>query len=81
MGVVVRILVACLVVGLLLSFFAIDPRSLLLGGWQAFHDAWGMALSAASWAIPYVLLGATVVVPIALVIGVLRLLRRRDRGP
>lgn len=81
MGTALRLLLACLVVGLLLSFFAVDPRSLLTGGWDAALEAGRVALSAAGWAVPYVLLGATVVVPIAVVVALLRLFGRRRRDP
>lgn len=81
MGTALRILVACLVVGLLLSFFAVDPRSLLTGGWEAAVEAGRLALEAAAWAVPYVLLGATVVVPVAVLVALLRLFGRRRRGP
>lgn len=81
MGTALRLLVACLVVGLLLSFFAVDPRGLLTGGWEAAVEAGRLALAAAGWAVPYVLLGATVVVPVAVVVALLRFVGRRRRGP
>ncbi|WP_207478606.1 hypothetical protein [Arenibaculum pallidiluteum] len=81
MAALLRILFLCLVVGFLLSWFAIDPRSLLTGSLDAVRDVARLALSLGSWAIPYILLGATVVVPIAVIGAVLKLLDRRRRDP
>ncbi|ACI98560.1 hypothetical protein [Rhodospirillum centenum] len=76
---VVNVLVACLVVGLLLTWLGIDPVALLNGAWAAVQDAPRAIADAAGWAVPYILTGAIVVVPVAAVALVLRLIRQRRR--
>lgn len=72
-----RLFFYSLVVGLVLSALDVTPESLLseLGG--TVERIFRVAVDAGEWAVPYVLIGAVVVVPIWLVIAVLRLVRRR----
>ncbi len=63
-GVLLKLALWSLVVGVILSLFDLTPRVLLakLGGTaEAVFD---FAVSAVEWAVPYVLLGALIVVPI-----------------
>ena len=69
---VLKVAFACLVVGLILSAFGIDP-------WQLYGRVGGMADDAAAavagfvgWAWRYVVVGAVVVVPLWLAIFLLR---------
>jgi len=75
----VKVLIACLLVGLLLSWFAIDPRTILVDAWGAIGDIAALTADAAGWALPYVLTGAVIVVPIVALASLLRLLKTRRR--
>lgn len=72
-----RLFVLSLVVGLLLSAFDVRPESLLgaIGGTA--ESIFDSVADLVAWAVPYVLIGAVVVVPVWLVIAVLRHARRR----
>jgi hypothetical protein len=78
MGWVFRIIVLCLIVGLLLSFLSIDPVGMLNDTWRTILSIGALLGGVIDWALPYILLGAVVVVPIAVVAAVLRLLRHRS---
>jgi hypothetical protein len=78
MGWVFRIIVLCLIVGLLLSFLSIDPVGMLNDTWRTVLSIGALLGGVIDWALPYILLGAVVVVPIAVVAAVLRLLRHRS---
>ncbi|MEM9683740.1 MAG: DUF6460 domain-containing protein [Pseudomonadota bacterium] len=74
---VIKLLIACFLVGFGLAIFRIDPRDL-------FTHAAEMAQSIANWsvdmfgdAISYILLGAVVVIPIWLFFYLLRAVRGR----
>ena len=73
---VIRIFLASLAVGLVLSVLNITPQSLLarLGGTA--EQIFQIGVSAIEWAVPYVLVGAVVVIPLWL----LRLLWRTARN-
>jgi hypothetical protein len=77
---IVQVLIACLLVGILLNFLGVDPLDL-------YRDAWGTILSVfeISWEtlgdiVNYILVGAIIVVPIA-IIGLLLSLRRSRKQP
>lgn len=74
---IVRIIVLSLVVGLALSFLDIEPMGILNDTWDTVLAVFGLFTRVAEWALPYVLVGAVVVVPLALVAALLRYLRRR----
>lgn len=86
MGWIVRTLLLCFVVGLVLSFLDINPASILTNTWatlrdigQLARDAFLWALDAFRWALPYILIGAVIVVPLSLLGAVLRWSRTRHR--
>jgi hypothetical protein len=68
-----------LVVGVVLSLFDFTPRVLLakLGG--TVEASFEFAVSAVEWAVPYVLLGALIVVPVWLALAGWRTLKGRRR--
>jgi len=72
-----RLFFYSLVLGLVLSALNISPESLLgtIGG--TVERIFQVAVDAVEWAVPFVLIGAVVVVPIWLVLTGLRLVRRR----
>ncbi|WP_225889928.1 DUF6460 domain-containing protein [Indioceanicola profundi] len=78
---VIQVLIACLLVGLFLSWFSIDPRTILQDSWKAIKDVAGLAVDFVDWAIPYILTGAVVVVPVVAVTAGLKLLRDRRPPP
>ncbi len=77
MGNVVRLIVLCLVVGLLLAFFNITPHSIFTDTRNTIRDVWELIAGFVHWALPYVLLGAVIVVPIAIISYALKAARRR----
>ena len=74
---IIKLLVLSLIVGLALNLFNLDPLSLLsnLGG--TIESIFKTTVSAITWAVPHVLLGAAVVVPIWLALLLLRTARKR----
>tara|TARA_A100000171_G_C2100332_1_gene129312 strand:+ start:548 stop:871 length:324 start_codon:yes stop_codon:yes gene_type:complete len=64
----IKLVLACVLVGIALVIFGIEPFSL----WEDFLDAvvriWGMVFDLADWAWTYFLLGAIIVIPIWLII-------------
>ena len=74
---VVGLVLLCLVVGLILTTLHITPLGLVTDTWATIRHVINLFLDVASWAIPYILLGAVVVVPIAVLSVVLRGARRR----
>ncbi len=71
-----KLLVASLTVGLVFSAFDIHPRRLLRDVPDLIRDAFRLAMSAVDWAIPYIILGAVVVVPIWALFALFRAIRR-----
>ena len=72
-----RLFFYSLVLGLVLSALNVSPESLLgtIGG--TVESMFNVVVNAVEWAVPFVLIGAVVVVPIWLVMSVLRFVRRR----
>lgn len=75
-GSVLRILLLCLVVGLVMAFFGITPAHIIDDTIATAQRAWGLVVDFVLWAVPYVLLGGSVVLPVAAIILILRLVRR-----
>jgi hypothetical protein len=64
---IVKLLVASLIVGLLMRWFDVTPRSLIANFGETIARAFDRLAHFAGWAIDYVLLGAVIVVPVWLV--------------
>lgn len=79
MGWIVRTLVLCFVVGVILSVLRIDPASILTNSWETMRDIVDLLLDAGRWALPYILIGAVIVVPLSVIGAVLRWSRSRPR--
>lgn len=77
MGKLLKLLMTCLIVGLALSFLGIDPIGLWQGIWALLPRTGEFVLTFLEWALPYIFIGAVVVVPLVVVAAVLRVLRRR----
>ena len=76
LGLVIRLLLLCLIVGLFMAYFDLTPARMLVDAAEAIRHGWALAARFVGWAAPYILLGASVVIPIAAVILVLRLIQR-----
>ena len=63
----IKVLLFSFVVGVLLSFFEIDPKELLANFGETVQDIFSVVARVVEWAVKYVLLGAVVVVPIWLI--------------
>lgn len=77
MGWIIRTLVLCFVVGFVLSFLHIDPANILTNSWQTVQDIVALMIDAGRWALPYILIGAVIVVPLSVIGLVLRWNRTR----
>jgi len=60
----IKILVFSFVIGVLLSFFEINPRELLANFGDTVQQIFSIVARVIEWAVKYILLGAVVVVPI-----------------
>ena len=74
---IIKLLIACFLVGFVLAFFSIDPRDLLTSVVQLAKSIAQWSVSVFGDAISYILLGAVVVIPIWLVFYFLRAMRGR----
>ena len=72
----VRLILLSLIVGLLFRFFNLNPPELLVTIVRRFGSIADALADLGRWSVPYILLGAEVVVPIAL-LAVLFQTRRR----
>ena len=75
-GTILKLLLLCLVVGLVLSFFNITPQHIVTDTLRTLREIYDLIFGAVHWAVPYILLGAVVVIPVA-VISVMTSRRRR----
>lgn len=76
-GTIIRLFILSLVVGLVLSLFNITPQNLLrrLGGTA--EEILSVGVGAVEWAVPFVLIGAVVVVPLWAISKLIRVARGR----
>jgi hypothetical protein len=65
-GRLIGLLVLCLLVGLLLTHLGIAARGILTDTWHTIVAVGRLIGDLFEWAVPYTLLGAIVVVPLAL---------------
>ena len=72
-----KILIACLIVGWLLSFFDYQALDLVRSLSRMIHSVSEWLLGIFKWALPLILLGAIVVMPVVLVRYGIRMLRKR----
>jgi hypothetical protein len=73
---ILGLLFLCLVVGLVLAFFGTTPRTIFSDVLGTIERVAGLVLDFATWAVPYIVLGAIVVVPIAVIGWLMRVARR-----
>jgi len=73
---VLGFLLLCFVVGVVLAFFGTSPQTIFTDAWGVILGVWGFVVDLLAWAFPYILLGAVVVVPIAVISWVMKAARR-----
>ncbi|MDA1099270.1 MAG: DUF6460 domain-containing protein [Proteobacteria bacterium] len=76
-GTGIKLLLVCLLVGWILSVIEIDALGFLRFLSQSVRHAGELAADAVRWAVPYILLGAVVVVPYYIIKLGLDLFKRR----
>lgn len=76
-GTLIKLFILSLIIGVALSVFDIKPENLLgaIGG--TVESIFKVLVEALEWAVPYVLIGAIVVVPIWLILTGIRIARGR----
>jgi hypothetical protein len=74
---VIKLLIACLIVGFALTFFDVDPKNLLISVGGLIRDLAQWSVSVFGKWVSYILLGAVIVLPIWLFFYLLRAARGR----
>jgi uncharacterized oligopeptide transporter (OPT) family protein len=74
---VVKLIIACFLVGLFLAWFNLDPRDLLTESVRMAKDLANWSVARFGKAMSYIMVGAVVVVPIWLVLYLMRAVRGR----
>ncbi len=74
-GRIIGVIVLCFLAGLFLSRLGITARGIITDTWATILSVFTLMGDLVSWAVPYVLLGAVIVVPLV----VLSLLHRYTR--
>ena len=67
LGKLIGVIVLCLLVGLLLTHLGIAARGILTDTWHTIVSVGRLVRDIVMWAVPYILLGAVIVVPLLLV--------------
>jgi hypothetical protein len=76
-GRLIGLVILCLLVGLLLNHLGIAAHGILTNTWYTVRAVYFLVGDVVSWAVPYTLLGAVVVVPLLLLGLVTGRLRRK----
>ena len=74
---IVKLIIACLLVGLVLSTLNIDHRNILESGQDAIEWLTEVGGEFFGWALSYILIGAVVVIPIWLILYMVKAVRGR----
>jgi len=74
---VIKIVLFSFVIGLVISFFDINPKELLANFGDTVQSIFGIVARVIEWGVKYVLLGAVVVVPVWLVFFLLGKLKTK----
>jgi hypothetical protein len=74
---IVKLVVACFLVGLMLVWFDLKPQDVLIQGWHWVKSLVEWLMENLGSAMSYILLGAVVVLPVWLVFYLLRAVRGR----
>jgi hypothetical protein len=78
-GTVFKLVLICLIVGWLLSVIELDALGFIRFLSQSVRNADALAAEAVRWAVPYILLGAVIVIPFYILKFGLELLKGRIR--
>ena len=78
-GTAIKLLLICLLVGWILSVIDIDALGFIRFLSQSLRHAGELAADGVRWAVPYILLGAVVVIPFYIIKLGLDLLKKRKR--
>ncbi|MBS0248173.1 MAG: hypothetical protein JSR61_16280 [Proteobacteria bacterium] len=70
LGVIVRLILVSILVGVILSALGLDPLDILHSVQRLFRNIWNMGFDAIRWVWGYFLLGAVIVIPIWLIMRV-----------
>lgn len=76
---VIKILVASLIVGVLLSYLEITPQDVLAEFGLTPERVMSVLMRGFNWAVPHLILGSIVIVPVWLIIYLFRPPRGSDR--
>lgn len=74
---IIKIVIVSLLVGFALTLFDITPKQLLANVGGTVQSIFEVGVSMVEWAVPYILLGAVIVVPIWLVIKLWAVVKNR----
>lgn len=74
---VVKLLVACLVVGFVLSYLDLSPEDALKSLGIAAVDVFELGASVFEWGLSYILIGAVIVVPVWLIAMAWKIVRNK----
>lgn len=72
---VLKLIVVSLVIGMVLAFFDAKPEELLASLGETVQSIFRVLVSLVEWMVPYILLGAVVVIPIWVIMLVWRMVR------
>lgn len=72
----IKLALACLVVGLILSLLGLAPAEFFRGLFDAARGSLAWGREALGWAFEYIVIGAAVVIPVWLALLVFRLINR-----
>jgi len=67
LGVIVRLILVSILVGVILSALGLDPLDILHSLQRMIRNVWNMGFDAVRWLWGYFLLGAVIVIPIWLI--------------
>ena len=79
LGTGIKLLLVCLLVGWVLSVIEVDALGFIRFLSQSLRHAGDLAADAVRWGVPYILLGAVIVVPFYIIKLGLDMLKRRKR--
>lgn len=72
-----RLFLASLGVGVVLAVLDIDPRRVWVDFFGTISDAWQTVWEMADWAVDYLVLGAILVVPVAVILRIFGATRKK----
>ena len=77
LGVLVRLILVSILVGVILSALGLDPFDIIHSIERLIRSIWNMGFDALRWLWRYLLLGAVIVVPIWLIVRLMRVAQDR----